>query len=85
MDARRSRLDRMVRLYARRKGVPFGVAWKEFEERFNAGCRPGLHVLLDRKRREQGRPLKKKLSTPQALELIDKLDFAIQVADRMLG
>lgn len=83
-DPRRTRLDRMMRLFAYRQRIPFGVAWTRLDEQLRAR-RIDIDREIERLRREKRIPLAKKLSTPAALELAGQLDTAINIAQRMLG
>jgi hypothetical protein len=84
MDARRQRLDKMVRRYAYDHRIPFGVAWAKLEEHLRASM---VHIDRDiaALRRSGTIHLQKDISTPYALELTGKLDTALRIAQRMLG
>lgn len=71
------RLNAMVRKYALSNGLSFAAAWKHFVQAFNTAYRTNLELL------KTNHP--KKLSTPQYLAAVERLDDALRVADKMLN
>lgn len=76
------RLNKMIQKYAVQNGVSFPQGWKDFKNAFNTAFRTNLQ------RRVENYKLKhrlKQLSMPQYLSLVNRLEDAIRVADKMLN
>jgi seryl-tRNA synthetase len=78
----RDRLNRMVRLYASKKGLEFRKGWKDFVQAFNTAYRTNLELKITNYCRNRGI---KEISTPEYLERVGLLEDAIRVADKMLN
>lgn len=82
MGDKRQRLNKMIRLYASSHGVTFQQAWKNFRQSFNTAYRENLTMRIENYKLNHNL---KKLSMPEYLERIDRLDDAIRVADKLLN
>ena len=75
------RFTSMVRKYARQEGLTYPKAWNDFVVKYNAA----YHANLNLARGHCEEKLGKKLTIPQYLAKVNKLEDAIRVADKMLN
>lgn len=78
----RQKLKAMVDLYAIKNGLQFGTAWREFVTAYNTAYKTNLKRKMKNYMRAHGI---KKMTTPEYLEAVGKLDDAMRVADKMLN
>lgn len=78
----RQRLNMMVRKYARQKGLMFNVAWADFKKAFNVAYRTNLELLILNYKSKTGI---KKVTIPQYLLAIGKLEDGIRIADKLIN
>lgn len=76
------RLNAMIRKYAAQNGLSFPNAWRDFRKSFNTAYRTNLKMLV---RNYAMKHKLKKLSAPQYLSLVNRLEDGIRVADKMLN
>ncbi len=76
------RLNAMVRKYAHQEGLTFSKAWNDFIQAFNTAYRTNLNLLKNNYQMKHGI---RKLTTPEFLSKVDRLEDAIRVADKMLN
>lgn len=79
---KQQRLGAMVRKLAQQNGWTFQHAWREFTGAFNRAYRTNLTQRIDHYKEKHSL---KDLSRPQYLSMVDQLDDAIRVADKMLN
>jgi phage anti-repressor protein len=78
----RQKLKAMVDLYAIKNGLQFGTAWREFVTAYNTAYKTNLKRKMKTYMRAHGI---KKMTSPEYLEAVGKLDDAMRVADKMLN
>lgn len=78
----RQKLKAMVDLYAIKNGLQFGTAWREFVTAYNTAYKTNLKAKMKNYMRAHGI---KKMTSPEYLEAVGKLDDAMRVADKMLN
>jgi gas vesicle protein len=78
----RQKLKSMVDLYAIKNGLQYGTAWREFVTAYNTAYKTNLKRKMKNYMRAHGI---KKMTTPEYLEAVGKLDDAMRVADKMLN
>lgn len=76
------RLNRMVKRYAWSSGIDIGTAWKHFDQSFNTAYRTNITSKRNNYAEKHGL---KTLTRPQYLSLVNQLEDAIRVADKMLS
>lgn len=76
------RLNAMIRKYAADNGLSFQRAWREFKQAFNTAYRTNLTMLIENYKMKHGI---KKLTMPEYLSKVDRLEDAIRVADKLLN
>ncbi len=79
---KQQRLNKMVRLYAANQGLTFQQAWRNFKGAFNTAYRTNLTLIIENYKLKHNI---QKLSVPEYLAKIDRLDDAIRVADKLLN
>jgi prophage antirepressor-like protein len=79
---KQQRLNAMVRKIAQQNGWTFQRAWREFTNAFNTAYHTNLTQRIENYKQKHGL---KELSRPQYLSMVDQLDDAIRVADKMLN
>jgi phage anti-repressor protein len=78
----RQKLKSMVDLHAIKNGLQYGTAWREFVTAYNTAYKTNLKRKMKNYMRAHGI---KKMTTPEYLEAVGKLDDAMRVADKMLN
>lgn len=78
----RQRLNRMVQKLARQRGIMFNVAWHEFKTAYNLAYRTNLELLILNYEKKTGL---KKVTVPQYLSAVGKLEDGVRVADKLLN
>ncbi|MCS1351187.1 Bro-N domain-containing protein [Mechercharimyces sp. CAU 1602] len=76
------RLNAMVRKYSTDNGLGFQKGWHDFRQAFNTAYRTNLTMLIENYKYKHSI---KKLTMPEYLSRVDRLDDAIRVADKMLN
>lgn len=76
------RLNKMVQRYAWESGANMGTAWKHFDQAFNTAYRTNLTARRNNYAEKHGF---KSITRPQYLSLVNQLEDAIRVADKMLN
>lgn len=76
------RLNKMIRKYAHQEGLTFQKAWRDFTDRFNTAYHTNLTARVDNYKDKHGL---RELSRPQYLSIVEQLDDAIRVGDKMLN
>ncbi len=79
---KQQRLNKMIRLYAANQGLTFQQAWRNFKGAFNTAYRTNITMVIENYRMKNDL---QKLSTPEYLAKVDRLDDAIRVADKLLN
>jgi prophage antirepressor-like protein len=79
---KQQRLNAMVRKIAQQNGWTFQRAWREFTTAFNTAYHTNLTQRIENYKQKHGL---KELSRPQYLSMVDQLDDAIRIADKMLN
>lgn len=79
---KQQRLNAMIRKLAQQEGWTFQKAWREFTNAFNVAFHTNLTQRVENYRERHGL---KDLTRPQYLSLVEQLDDAIRVADKMLN
>lgn len=74
----RQKLNAMVRKYAALKGCSYQNGWREFRRFYNQSFNTNITTLMNNY--SNG----KKISAPEYLEKVGKLDDALRVADKMI-
>jgi len=78
----RQKLVSMVNLYSAQAGVGYPGAWADFTRGYNAAYHCNLKSLITNYKKREG--ITKRVTTPDFLEITDRVDDAILVADKML-
>lgn len=78
----KQRLNAMVRKYATDNGIGYQEAWRAFRKAFNTAYHTNLKTLIENYKGKHGL---KKLTMPEYLERVSRLDDAMRVADKMLN
>lgn len=78
----RDRFNKMIRLYATRKGIQYRNAYREFVQAYNLAFKTNLELRITNYCKDHG---VKEISTPEYLERSGRLEDAIRVADKMLN
>lgn len=78
----RDRFNKMIRLFATRKGMNFNAGYREFVARYNTAYRTNLELRMTNYCKAKSL---KKITTPEYLEATGCLEDAIRVADKMLN
>ncbi len=76
------RLNKMIKRYAWDNGINMGVAWRQFDQSFNTAFRTNLTAKRNNYKEKHGL---RELTRPQYLSLVNQLEDAIRVADKMLN
>lgn len=76
------RFNKMIKRYAWDNGLNVGTAWKHFDQAFNTAFRTNLTARRNNYAEKHGF---KNLSRPQYLSLVNQLEDAIRVADKMIN
>lgn len=79
---KRQRLNKMIQRYASEKGIQFNQAWRNFRQSFNTAYRENLTMRVENYKLNNN---VKKLSMPDYLERVGRLDDAIRVADKLMN
>jgi len=79
---KQQRLNAMVRKYAQQEGLTFSRAWRDFVQAYNAAYHTNLTMLKENHRLKKGM---REISTPEYLAVVEKLDDALRVADKLLN
>ena len=83
---KRDRLRSIVNAYSVKAGRTYQQAWRDFNNAFNVFFKNGrtnIGLLKTNYMKKNG--LKKKPSTPEYLELVDRLDDGLRVAIKLLN
>lgn len=78
----RQKLVSMVNLYSAQAGVGYPGAWAALTRGYNTAYHCNLKSLITNYKKREG--ITKKVTVPDFLEIIDRVDDAILVADKML-
>lgn len=78
----RQRLNNMVRKLAQVKGIPYDDAWRSFRTAYNTAFRTNIKAIATTYAKKNK---SKKVTVPEMLEILNKLDDGIRVADKMLN
>jgi uncharacterized coiled-coil protein SlyX len=78
----RQRLNKMIQKYARQNGVEMPEAWHKFIQTFNTAYHTNINRLKSSYKNSHGMS---KISTPEYLYLVGRLEDGIRVADKMLN
>ncbi len=78
----RQKLVSMVNLYSAQAGVGYPGAWAALTRGYNTAYHCNLKSLITNYKKREG--MTKKVTVPDFLEIIDRVDDAILVADKML-
>lgn len=78
----RDRFNKMIRLYATKKGIYFNKGYRDFIQAYNTAYRTNLELRMTNYCKSKG---VKDISTPAYLEESGQLEDAIRVADKMLN
>src|SRR5690625_3688795 len=76
------RFNKMIKRYAWDKGINMGVAWRHFDQAFNTAYRTNINARRNNYIEKHGL---KSLTRPQYLSLVEQLEDAVRVADKMLN
>lgn len=76
------RLNAMIRKLAQQQGLSFSGAWKTFRGAYNLAFRTNLTMLVENYKMRHGIS---KITVPQYLNKVGKLEDAIRVADKLLN
>lgn len=76
------RLNAMIRKLAQQQGLSFSGAWKTFRGAYNLAFRTNLTMLVENYRMKHSLG---KITVPQYLNKVGKLEDAIRVADKLLN
>lgn len=76
------RFNKMVQRYAQQEGLTFTKAWRDFRSAYNTAYNTNLKAVINNYADKHGL---KSLSMPQYFSLINGLEDAIRVADKMLN
>ena len=76
------RLNAMIRKLAQQQGLSFSGAWKTFRGAYNLAFRTNLTMLVENYKMKHGLG---KITVPQYLSKVGKLEDAIRVADKLLN
>ena len=76
------RLNAMIRKLAQQQGLSFSGAWKTFRGAYNMAFRTNLTMLVENYKMKHGLG---KITVPQYLNKVGKLEDAIRVADKLLN
>lgn len=74
------RFNKMIRLYAVKKGIQFNNGWKEFTQSYNTAFHANLTALHENYKERHGQ-----CTLPEFLVETGKIEDAIRVADKMLN
>lgn len=79
----RAVLCKMVKAYAIKKGLTFSQAWEDFKSCFNTAYGTNIGLLITNYKRANG--ITVKITLPEYLEAVNRVDDGIRVADKMLN
>jgi hypothetical protein len=79
---KKQRLNAMIRKYAAQNGIRFDQAYRDFRQAYNAAYNTNLKLLMSH---YEYKTDKKKVSMPEYLAAVDRLDDGIRVADKLLN
>lgn len=79
---KQQRLNKMVRLYAAKNGLSFPQAWRNFKQAFNTAYRTNLEILIGHYKFKHDI---QKMTLPEYLSAVDRLDDGVRVADKLLN
>lgn len=78
----KQRLNAMIRKYAHQEGLTFSKAWGDFIQAYNTAFKTNLKLLIGHHMMKTGA---RKITTPEYLAAVDKLEDGIRVADKLLN
>lgn len=78
----RDRFNKMIRLYATKKGIQFNTAYRDFTQAYNMAYKTNLELRITNYCKDHST---KSISTPEYLERSGRLEDAIRVADKMIN
>ncbi|HLO11180.1 MAG TPA: phage antirepressor N-terminal domain-containing protein [Pseudoneobacillus sp.] len=78
----RQKLNNMVRKLAQVKGMPYDEAWRSFRTAYNTAFRTNIKMVATNYAKKNNI---RKVTVPEVLEMLNKLDDGIRVADKMLN
>ncbi|MGG3665205.1 antA/AntB antirepressor family protein [Bacillus gobiensis] len=76
------RFNKMIKRFAWDNGLPMGTAWKQFDKAFNTSYQTNITTKRQNYAEKHGF---KNLTRPQYLSLVEQLEDAIRVADKLLN
>lgn len=79
---KQQRLVSMVKKYAAQNGVTWERAWRDFTDSFNKAYNTNLKLRMENYKTRHGLS---SLTRPQYLSVVEQLDDALRVADKMLN
>lgn len=82
LENKRQKLTAMVSKFAYTAGVSHQYAWKSFKNYFNNAYNTNIGLLITHFKRMH--KIEKKVTVPEYLETVERLDDAIRIADEMI-
>jgi prophage antirepressor-like protein len=77
----RQRFDKMIRLYARKAGLVYSLAWRHFDQAWNTAYHSNLTALRENYAKRNGI---REVTRPEYLFQTDHIEDALRIADKLL-